>query len=231
MGKTPLRPAEKRRPPPACQGASGQSANFLGSAAGFFGAQNRLSTVSPSALSTDCGFFFPRPAWVLDAPDKICPPAFPPPRWRTFIVFWAFKIPNIIITYWKAFAQYAIFAGRRGGNDEGYSPSNTSPKGPLGPSGHPFGRTSLSALSSNFRQFSLWLAAKSRLGPKKNPTAVWYEQARPAICRIFRDCYAILGLLRRPTPDSRVLFTKLTCNPCDRNDGFSRQWCFSTIAA
>ena len=118
MGKTPPRPAEKRRPPPACQGASGRSANFLGSAAGFLGAQNRLSTVSPSALSTDCGFFFSRPAWVLDAPDKICPPAFPPPRWRTFIVFWAFKIPNIIITYWKAFAQYAIFAGR--GDVEGY---------------------------------------------------------------------------------------------------------------
>jgi hypothetical protein len=47
----------------------------------------------------------------------------------------------------------------------------------------------------------------------ENPTAVWYEQARPAICRIFRDCCAILGLLRRPTPDLRVLFTKLACSP------------------
>ena len=31
-------------------------------------------------------------------------------------------------------------------------------------------------------------------------------------------CFAILGLLRRPTPDLRALYTKLTCNPCSRND-------------
>jgi len=68
------------------------------------------------------------------------------------------------------------------------------------------GRTGLSSLSNNFRQFNLWGTAKSRLGAMKNPTAVWYEQARPAICRIFRDCFAILGLLRRPTPDSRAFF-------------------------
>ena len=49
----------------------------------------------------------------------------------------------------------------------------------------PFWRTSLNTFTSNFRQFSLWVVAKSRLGPIKNPTAVWYEQARPAICRIF----------------------------------------------
>ena len=93
------------------------------------------------------------------------------------------------------------------------------------------GRTGLSTLSNNFRQFSLWGIAKSRLGPMKNPTAVWFEQARPAICRIFRDCFAILGLLRRPPPDSRGFFAKLSCSPRDRNDGVSRQWCFSTIAA
>ena len=53
----------------------------------------------------------------------------------------------------------------------------------------------------------------------KNPTAVWYEQARPAICRIFRDCFAILDLLRRPPPDSRVPFANLSCSPRSRNDG------------
>ena len=82
----------------------------------------------------------------------------------------------------------------------------------------PSWRTSLNTLSSIFRQFGLWLAAKSRLGAMKNPTAVWYEQARPAICRIFRDCFAILGLLRRPTPDLCVPFTKLTCSPRSRNE-------------
>jgi len=81
------------------------------------------------------------------------------------------------------------------------------------------GRTGLSSLSNNFRQFSLWVVAKSRLGPMKNPTAVWYEQARPAICRVFRDCCAILGLLRRPPPDSLGLITKHGCSPRDRNDG------------
>ena len=52
----------------------------------------------------------------------------------------------------------------------------------------------------------------------KNPGAVRLEQAPSAVSRLFRDCFAILGLLRRPTPDSCVLFTKLTCNPRSRND-------------
>ena len=56
-------------------------------------------------------------------------------------------------------------------------------------------------------------SSKESSGAMKNPTAVWYEQARPAICRIFRDCFAILGLLRRPTPDSLGLLTKHGCNP------------------
>ena len=81
------------------------------------------------------------------------------------------------------------------------------------------GRTGLSTLSNNFRQFSLWLAAKSRLGPMKKPGAVRLEQAPSAVSRLFRDCYAILGLLRRPTPDLRVPFSKLTRSTRDRNDG------------
>ena len=88
----------------------------------------------------------------------------------------------------------------------------------------------MNSLPGNFRQFSLWGTSKSCLGLKKNPAAVWYEQARPAICRIFRDCFAILGLLRRPTPDSHAFSTKHGCSPRSRNDGFGRQWCFSTIA-
>ena len=52
----------------------------------------------------------------------------------------------------------------------------------------------------------------------KKPEAVRLEQAPSAVSRLFRDCFAILGLLRRPTPDSRVPFTKLTCNLRDRND-------------
>ena len=65
----------------------------------------------------------------------------------------------------------------------------------------------------------------------KNPTAVWYEQARPAICRIFRDCFAILGLLRRPTPASRAFFAKLSCSPApEMRLACQPQWCFSTIA-
>ena len=93
------------------------------------------------------------------------------------------------------------------------------------------GRTGLSTLSNNFRQFSLWGTAKSRLGPMKKPEAVRLEQAPSAVSRLFRNRCAILGLLRRPTPDSLALFTKHGCSPRDRNDGVSRQWCFSTIAA
>jgi len=94
------------------------------------------------------------------------------------------------------------------------------------------GRTGLNTLSSNFRQFSLWLAAKSRLGPMKKPEAVRLEQAPSAVSRFFRDCYAILGLLRRPTPDLRALYTKLTCSPCSRNDvGLPTSITRSVIAA
>ena len=59
---------------------------------------------------------------------------------------------------------------------------------------------------------------KEPSGAMKKPEAVRLEQAPSAVSRLFRDCFAILGLLRRPTPDSCVLFTKLTCNPRSRND-------------
>ena len=52
----------------------------------------------------------------------------------------------------------------------------------------------------------------------KKPEAVRLEQAPSAVSRLFRDCFAILGLLRRPPPDLRTLFTKLACNPCSRNE-------------
>ena len=42
----------------------------------------------------------------------------------------------------------------------------------------------------------------------KKPEAVRLEQAPSAVSRLFRDCFAILGLLRRPTPDSRGLIAK-----------------------
>ncbi|MBR1606228.1 MAG: hypothetical protein IJ664_00840, partial [Clostridia bacterium] len=57
------------------------------------------------------------------------------------------------------------------------------------------------------------VSAKSRLGPMKNPTAVWYEQARPAICRIFQDCFAILGLLRMPTQTRLVSYQNMDAAP------------------
>ena len=46
-------------------------------------------------------------------------------------------------------------------------PSNTSPKGPLGPSGHPSWRTILNTLTSNFRQFSLWRLQRAVWGNEK----------------------------------------------------------------
>ncbi len=76
----------------------------------------------------------------------------------------------------------------------------------------------MNTLSGNFRQFSLWGTAKSRLGPMKKPGAVRLEQAPSAVSRLFRDCFAILGLLRRPPPDSLGLITKHGCSPRDRND-------------
>ena len=65
----------------------------------------------------------------------------------------------------------------------------------------------------------------------KKPEAVRLEQAPSAVSRLFRDCFAILGLLRRPPPDLLEISAKHGCNPRDRNDGFSRQCCFSSIAA
>ena len=76
----------------------------------------------------------------------------------------------------------------------------------------------MNTLSGNFRQFSLRVFAKSRLGPMKKPDAVRLEQAPSAVSRLFQDCFAILGLLRRPTPDSRGLIAKHGCSPRSRNE-------------
>ena len=105
---------------------------------------------------------------------------------------------------------------------------------------NPSGRTCLITLSGNFRQFSLWRAAKSRLGPMKKPGAVRSEQAPSAVSRLFRAWSArkmiqwIIfsgkragrprNLLRNPRPAARA-DPRLACvvyqtylQPCSRNE-------------
>ncbi|MBR1606804.1 MAG: hypothetical protein IJ664_03760, partial [Clostridia bacterium] len=79
------------------------------------------------------------------------------------------------------------------------------------------GRIGLGLLSNNFRQFSCE-DCKEPSGAKKKPTAARLTQASSVVCLLFRDCFAILGLLRSPPPDLRVFFAKLSCNTCSRNE-------------
>ena len=72
---------------------------------------------------------------------------------------------------------------------------------------NPSGRTKLKSLSSSFPPFC-FSGCKVSSGTMKKPEAVRSEQAPSAAPCLFRDCCAILGLLRMSTPDLGVLFAK-----------------------
>ena len=65
--------------------------------------------------------------------------------------------------------------------------------------------------------------AKSVSGAMKQSSAARSEQAPSAVCCLFRDCCAILGLLRSPTPDAKLSAPEMT-TAC------RRQCCASSIA-
>lgn len=144
-GKPPACPCREGSVAAGLGGPADGASQFLAPRPRFFGPAKRLSTVSPSVLSTECGFFFSAPRLRFGCPRIKLSTGFSTAAVENFYRFLASKIPKLIIAYLEAFAQYANFAGRGtiGASLQKYAAKENPPERASSTGGFPFAAITL----------------------------------------------------------------------------------------